>query len=222
VIRIRHVTLPAGLSVIVRRNGDAGLQVFVSDSLTPDRQRAAVRLALRSMRRPGWRAGLLGVPVGLLSACWRISTPIRRVLRAHAIASCAAAALVAAGAAALIVALPQHHGPSTAALQPGHGQVHASAPGAAPSAAKPGARHSARPAPVSTVVAGRSAGTSPGPAIATPAPSATRPASQPPVPNPSTPAATPQPGTPTPTPVASQPSSGGLTCLVVLGIWVCL
>jgi len=69
VIRIRRLTLPAGLSAIVRRGADNNLDVLVSASLEPERARAAVRLALRAFR-PGRRpaAGLLPLPLVLLAA----------------------------------------------------------------------------------------------------------------------------------------------------------
>ena len=80
--RLRHIPLPAGLIVVVRKDSDGGLEVFVSDSLTADRQRSAVRLALRSIRRTGWRAGLLPLPVGLLLGAFRQSImPITRAVR---------------------------------------------------------------------------------------------------------------------------------------------
>jgi hypothetical protein len=228
--RLRHLALPAGLIAVVRKDSDGELQVFVSDALTPDRQRAAVRLALRSIRQPGWRAGLLPLPVGLLlGTFWRGIMPITRAVRSHAIASSAAAFLVAAGAAALILGLPQHHGPTMAGQGPGRGQVHAPAVGRTHIAGKPGPGHSPGPAPGATAVARRSAGTPPGPITATPAPQSPAPsASQPASAKPSKSAAQPPSGTPSPTqtaassPTPSPPPSGRVTCLVLLGIWVCL
>ena len=70
-IRVRHLPLPAGLSALVRRGADGDPEIFVSDALEPDGQRAAVRLALRSSRQAGWRAGLLPVPLVLLLATCR-------------------------------------------------------------------------------------------------------------------------------------------------------
>jgi hypothetical protein len=232
VIRIRHLTLPAGLIAVVRKDSDGGLQVFVSDALAADRQRAAVRLALRSTYRPGRRAGLLPVAVGLLLGTFRRSVmPVTRAVRSHAIASSAGALLLAAGAAAFIMGLPQHHGPALAGQGPGHGQVHAPAVGQTHVARKPGRSHNPGPGPGATAVARRSAGTPPGTVTATPAPRPAAPsASQPAPAKPSKSAAPPPSGTPSPTqtaasspsPSPSPPSSGRVTCLVLLGVWVCL
>jgi hypothetical protein len=230
VIRVRHLTLPAGLSAVVRKDGDGGLQVFVSDALAADRQRAAVRLALRSIYRPGRRAALLPVPLGLLLATFRRSImPITRAVRSHAIASSAAAFVLAAGAAALIAGLPQHHGPAVAGHRPGHGQVQTPVVGQTHIAGRQSTGHSPGPAPGATAVAHRSAGTPPGSVTATPAPrSAVPSASQPTTVKPSKSAAPPPSGTPSPTQTAASPPapapspSGRGTCLVVLGVWVCL
>src|SRR5215469_12134200 len=199
-IRVRHITLPAGLIAVVRKDSDGGLQVFVSDTLPADRQRAAVRLALRSIYRPGRRAGLLPVPVGLLlGISWRSIMPITRAVRSHVIASSAAAFLAAAGAAALIVGLPQHHGPTMAGQGPGRGQVHGPAVGRTHVASKPGPSRSPLPTPGATDVAGRSAATPPAPITAPAAQSAVPSASQPAPAQPSTsPAPTPS-ATPSPT-----------------------
>ena len=226
-IRVRHLTLPAGLSAVVRRDTDGGIQVFVSDALAADQQRAAVRLALRSISRPVWRAGLLPIPVGLLLGTFRRGImPITRAVRTHAIASSAAAFFVAAGAAALIVGLPQHHGPAVAGHAPHGSQWHAPAASRTRSAGKPGPSHSTMPAPRATAIAARSTGTPRGTITASPAPRSPAPsASQPPTTEPSKSAA-PQPsGTPSPTQPAPSPSpqpSGGGTCVVILGIWICL
>jgi len=229
VIRIRHLTLPAGLSAVVLRDGKGGIQVFVSDALAPDKQRAAVRLALRSIDRRGWRAGLLPIPVGLLLGTFRRSIlPITRAVRTHAIASSAAALLLAAGAAALIVGLPQHHGPAVAEHAPHRSQLHAPAAGRTHSAGKRSPGHSKLPAPRTTAVAARSTGTPPGAATPSPAPRSAAPsASQSATPAPSNsaapqPSATPSPTQPAPPPSPSPPPSGGGTCVVILGIWICL
>ena len=226
VIRVRHVTLPAGLSAFVRKDSHGGLEVFVSDALTADRQRTAVRLALRSIRGQGRRAGLFPVPVGLLlGAVWRSMRPITRALRSHAIVSSAAAFVAVAGAAALIAGLPQHHRPATAGPRLGRDQVHVAAPGRTHTAGKAGPGRRGRRTPGAP---GGSAGAVPGPITATPAaPSAAPSASKPAAPMPSTSAAAPQQSTPSPTPTAapspspSPASPGGVTCLVVLGVWVC-
>ncbi|HUC22634.1 MAG TPA: hypothetical protein VMA73_08000 [Streptosporangiaceae bacterium] len=227
-IRVRHLPLPAGLIVVVRRDSDGGLQVVVSDALAADRQRSAVRLALRSMGRTRWRAVLLPLPAGLLlDAVRRSIMPITRAVRAHAIASSAAALVLAAGAAALIVGLPQHRGPTMAGQNPGRSQVHAPAAGRTPIARRPG-HHPVRP-PGAIAVARPSASTPRGPVTATSAPQSAAPSASQPAPgNPSKsavplPSATPSPTqTAAPSPSPSPPPSGRGACLVILGIWVCL
>jgi hypothetical protein len=226
-IRLRHLPLPDGLIVVVRKDTDGRLQVFVSDALAADRQRAAVRLALRSIRRTGWRAGLLPLPVGLLLGAFRRSiVPVTRVVRSHAIASSATALVLAAGAAALIIGLPQHHGPTIAGQRPGRSQVHAPAAGQTHIARGPGSGHNPEPTPRTVVVARPSASTPGGPVIATPAPRSAAPSgSQPASAQPSKSAVPPPSGTPSPTHTAEpspSPSPSGRACLVILGIWVCL
>jgi hypothetical protein len=229
VIRIRHLTLPAGLSAVVLRDSKGGVQVFVSDTLDADQQRAAVRLALRSIYRPAWRAGLLPIPVGLLLGNFRrIVVWTARAVRTHAVASSAAAFLLAAGAAALIVGLPQHHGPVVAGHAPHRSQLQVPAAGRTHSAGKHRAGHSTLPAPRATAVAARSTGTPPGRITPTPAPRSASPsASQSATPEPSKsaaplPSGTPSPTQPAPSPSPSPPPSGGGTCVVILGIWICL
>jgi hypothetical protein len=218
-IRIRHLALPPGLSALLRQTSDGDLEILLSDALDPRGQRAALRVALQSSRRAGWRAGLLPIPVMLLLAAGRSGIrAASRALRVHAVASAAAAGVVAASAAALIVALPHHHAPLSASRLPSAGRVHAPAPSRTTNTSPHRAR-SPRP--------GLSAPSHPRHA-ATPAsiPSAV-------VPSPvqksatATPSASPAPGitssSPTATPTTSQPpSNGGQPCLVLLGIWVCL
>ena len=216
-IRIRHLTLPAGLSALVRRGPGSELEIFVSDALDPASQRAAVRVALRSSRQAGWRAGL-PLPLALLPAvrnAWLRA--VGKGLRTHAVASTAAASVAVAAAAALIVALPHPHAPSSAGKLPGAGRIHA-APGRTASTPPRGSRSSRHvpralrlppqqtspaPAPSSAASPGRTS-TAAGPsASSTPMSSATT----------SSPASAPAP---------SQPATGGETCLMLLGIWVCL
>ena len=100
-IRVRHLTLPSGLSAFVRRGANGDVEVFVSDRLEPERARAAVRMALRTFRPASQRAGLLPVPVALALAGSR--TWLRAVLRtlhAHLAASTAAAASLAVATSA--------------------------------------------------------------------------------------------------------------------------
>ncbi len=74
-IRLSHVRLPPGLSVLASRGPGDDLTVYVSDQLAPERQRAAVREALRAFRRAGWRSGAL-LPLPLLAlAALRRSRP---------------------------------------------------------------------------------------------------------------------------------------------------
>ena len=229
-IRLRHLPLPDGLIVVVRKDPEGGLQVVVSDALAADRQRSAVRLALRSIRRTGWRAGLLPLPVGLLLGAFRRSiTPVTRAMRSHAVASSAAALVLAAGAAALIAGLPQHHGPAMAGQRPGRSQVHAPAAGRTHIARGRGSGHNPAPPPGAIAVARPSASTPGGPVTATPVPQSAAPSGSRPAP--ARPSKSPGPlpsGTPSPTPSAapspspSPPPSGRAACLVILGIWVCL
>jgi hypothetical protein len=229
-IRLRHLPLPSGLIVVVRKDTDGGLQVFVSDALAADRQRSAVRLALRSIRRTGWRAGLVPLPVGILLAAFRRSIlPVTRAVRSHAIASSAAALVLAAGAAALIVGLPHHHEPAMAGQQPGRSQVHAPATGRTHVARDRGTGHNPVPTPGAIALAHPSASAPAGPVTTPGAPQSAAPsASQPAPAKPSKPAVPPPSGTPSPTqtaapsPSPSPAPSGHAACLVVLGIWVCL
>jgi len=226
-IRLRHLPLPDGLIVVVRKDTDGKLQVFVSDTLAADRQRSAVRLALRSIRGTGWRAGLLPLPVGLLLGAFRRSImPLTRALRSHAIASSAAALVLAAGAAALIVGLPQHHRPAVAGQRPGRSQVHAPAAGQTHISRGRGPGHNPAPPPRTIVVARPSATTPGGPVTATPAPQSAAPSGSQPAPRPSKSAVPLPSGTPSPTrsaaPSPSPSPSGPAACLVILGIWVCL
>jgi DNA-directed RNA polymerase specialized sigma24 family protein len=91
VIRVSHVILPAGLSALARRGADGELSVYVSDTLDPDRQRAAVRAA----RREGWRT-FLPVPSAVLLLAPGVSWLRRaaRALRAHPVAWGTAPAVV--------------------------------------------------------------------------------------------------------------------------------
>ncbi len=222
-IRIRRLTLPTGLSALVRRAPEGDLEIFVSDALEPGDQRAAVRVALRSSRQAGWRAGLLPVPLVLVLAATRSGLrAAARALRVHGLASTAAASVAVASAAALIVALPHHHAPSSAGKLPHAGRVYAPEPGRTASLS-PGASRSPR---ARSAQAGRlplrqvspaaipSAAASPGRTPATAGPTAS------PVPTPSGMESSPPASTPAPTP--SQPAAGGSTCLVILGLWVCL
>ena len=119
-IRVSHVSLPAGLNALARRGPADELTVYVSDALPPDRQRAAVRIALRASRRAGWRALLPAPSVALLLASGM--TWLRRAasaLRAHSVAwGTASAVLAAASTAVYFAAAPHQHGSVGLALPP--------------------------------------------------------------------------------------------------------
>jgi hypothetical protein len=225
-IRIRHLTLPPGLSALLRRTADGGLEIFISDALDPHAQRAALRVALRSSRQAGWRAGLLPLPLVLLLAASRsVMRAASRAVRVHAVASATVTSVVVASAAALIVALPHHHAPLSAGGPPSTGQVHALAPGGPTTS--PHGSLSPRPAqntprartfpPQTTAPASSPSAVAPSPAQK----SATAMPSTSPAPTPSGIASSPPAATATPSP-SQPPPDRGQPCLVLLGIWVCL
>lgn len=222
-IRIRHLMLPPGLSALVRRTPAGDLEILVSDALDPLGQRAAVRVALRSSRQAGWRAGVLPIPLLLLLGASRSGLrAASRVLRVHAVASAAAASVAVASAVTLIVALPHHHAPLSASEPPSAGRVQA--PGRTTNNSPP---NSGSPHPAPTAAALRlprqTASPAAIPSALTPTPgqnSATAAPSSTPAPAPSS--STPSSPAATASPAPSQPPSGGQTCLVLLGLWVCL
>jgi hypothetical protein len=217
-IRVSHVTLPPGLSAFALRGPDDELSVYVSDVLAPDRQRAAVRIALRASRREGWRTVLPVPSVALLIALGmnRLRSAAR-MLRVHSVAWGTASVVAAAAAVAVyFVAGPHGHGPLSSArppvpatsYRPGPSQPASSPPPTAhprstrhgrsqPVAGAPTAAPQAAPAPLSTVAV-----------LPTPASS----------PPPSAPA-TSAPPAPAPSP---SPSPGKDHCITLLGIRVCL
>jgi hypothetical protein len=218
-ISIRHVTLPEGLSAFAQRGPDEELNVYVSDTLSADRQRAAVRAALRATRRQGWRTALPAPSVGLLLALgvgWLRRSA--RVLQAHTVAWVTAVAVAAAAGAALYLALVPHpHGPGpVSAGQPAAPGVSQSPVPSQP-APHPSRTHHVHPhRPTSTPTA-----------VPQVAPMSTMPvrpvptsSPPPPVPAPSgVPAPVPTPS-PTPSPPPT-PHKGG-HCVGLLGIRVCL
>ena len=153
-IRVSHVSLQAGLNALARRGPADELTVYVSDALPPDRQRAAVRIALRASRRAGWRALLPAPSVALLLASGM--TWLRRAasaLRAHSVAwGTASAVLAAASTAVYFAAAPHQHG--SVGLAPPPAPAVSRSPAAIPS--QPG-HTSPRPA-VGEDVGGRAAG----------------------------------------------------------------
>ena len=162
VIRVSHVTLPAGLNALARRGPDDELTVFVSDALNSDRQRAAVRMALRASRRAQWRASLPAPSVALLLAFGM--TWLRRAflaLRAHSVAWGTASAVFAlASATVYFAAAPHQHGPVGSAPPPAPAASRAPSaipsqpvthPRARPSAKAPAAAPPGVPKPLATV-----------------------------------------------------------------------
>jgi hypothetical protein len=233
VIRINHVTLPEGLSCFARRNPDGDFDVFVSRTLSADRQRAAVRLALTASRRAGWRA-LLPVPAaGLLAGFRGWLGRIGKVLRLHPLASAASAAVVVAGVVVVAAVLPHPHGRVSAGeLRPPATGAPAPAPGSgrsstgAPSTGSPRSRsrgQASQPQPTP----GTSEQKSPAPGHSTePAPthgSAPAPSESPqPTESQSSSPVTTQP-TPSPQPSPTPTSKGsGKDCIRLLGLTVCL
>ncbi len=220
-IRVRHLPLPTGLNAFVRKGADGDMEVFVSDGLDPGRARAAVRLALRSFGPAGRTAGLLPIPVALLLAGGRSwLRALLHAVRTHLIASAATAASVAvATSAVVVVALPQQHHPATASRgpAPSHVQAQAPRPGTTTAGPQPVSGGSAGPAP-----SARSSGQAPaGNHSTAPAPHpTTAAASTAPAPQPSGSSA-PAPS-PSPTSTSSGGGSGGGTCVVLLGLTVCL
>jgi hypothetical protein len=219
VIRLRRLSLPRGLNAVLRRGPHGELDVVVSQSLSPARQRAAVRVALRASRQAGWSAGILPLPVvALLVAAWAaLLHALRSVVRAHAVATAAATAagVTVATGAVVIIALPHHHAPARAGRTV-PGQVHPPPPGQSASSS------SARPAPrthpaVSLQPPGRRTSTRlPAGAGGQPSIQPTSAPSPSPATGPSSPAPTP---VPSPSPTASTDGGG---CIVLLGVWVCL
>lgn len=211
VIRVSHVTLPAGLSALARRGPAGELTVYVSDTLPPDRQRAAVRTALRASRRAGWHALMPAPSVALLAFGMTWLRRAAAAVRAHSVAwGTASAVLAAASTAVYFAGAPAHqHGPAGSAPPPAPAVSRSPAaipgqPGTHPRA-QPSARTSAaapqgEPGPLATVAV-RSA----------PAPVPTGSSSPAPLPSVS------------PSPVPSPaPTVSGRHCIKVLGIRTCL
>ncbi len=234
-IRVEHRSLPAGLSAVARQGERGDLTIVVSQSLDPDRQRAAVRAALRAARRNDWRLGLLPLPALIFMSATRSAlTKLGHFLRAHTVATAFAGAATAAVVAAtvVIVGMPAPHAPS-AALSPGApgyqqspGASQPTTTGRAHARARPGAptpAHAGATAP--GVVAEVSPGTSPQPTPSgLPSPSASTsspPGAPTPAPGPSHSTSPSQPS-PTPSPSPTGGSGGGGTCLRILGIVICL
>lgn len=204
-IRLRHETLPAGLSAIVRRRADGELDVIVSTALSAGRQRAAVRAGLRTMQPARRRVAPLPVPALItlaLGGTWLRA--IGRLLRLRPAATMAVAATSVAAAVAIVVA-PHLHGPAVARRNPAGATV-APPPGSAagPARATPSPPTAARPLPSAMPVAAHSSTAATAPPVT-------------PQPYPATSSAPQQtPGAPTP---SGKP--GGI-CLEVLGLRICV
>jgi hypothetical protein len=227
-IRVDHLSLPAGLRAIAQRAGRGELYIVVSDALDPAAQRAAVRTAVRAARRHAWEFGFLPLPAA--AAVPALGTGVRhlfRVLRAHLGISTLTGTIAAgaATAAIFVMAVPQPsgHPGANAPRPPGYSQSAGTGSPGAHSGSQPGApgpRQSSGTAPrVVTVVTPRTTVPHPG-AAPQPASTSAAPAqSQPPATSSS---AQPQPTTTTSS--SSPPSSGGggKTCVYLLGVLVCL
>jgi hypothetical protein len=216
-IRVSHVTLPPGLSAFALRGPDDELSVYVSDTLAPDRQRAAVRTALRASRREGWRTVLPVPSVALLMALGmsRLRSAAR-VLRVHSVAWGTASVVAAATAVAVyFVAGPHGHGPLSSARPPVPATSYRpgpSQPASAPPAAHPRSPRRGGSQPVASApTAGPQAAPAPLSMVAVrPTPASSPPSSAP---------ATSAPPTPAPSP---SPSHRKDHCVILLGIRVCL
>lgn len=224
-IRLRHETLPAGLSAVLRRTPDGGLDIVVSSALSASRQRAAVRMALRAAGPADRRAALLPAPALVMLALARAW--LRPLVRGHGLqlAGTAVALTAAAAAAVVVVAGPHRQVPAVAGRPPagrvqerrpaGRNWAATPRPGAAQPSRRPEPHPSGQPLPPVVPVAAR-----PASSASTQHPSAVPPSAA----AASSPAATPGPPVPqpSPSPSAGSPGSGGGACLDLLGIWICL
>lgn len=240
-ITVRHVRLPAGLSALALPGHDGNMTVFLSDTIAPDQQRAAVRAALGASRRAGWRGALL--PVGAAALAFRSRSLLGGFVTAcrnHAVLTAAAAGTAATVAVAttVIALVPHHSQPVTSAGSASPGRTHVAVPGGQNSPAhRPGAKHP-NPARHSRRAGHQAA--APAPGSPKPTASATLPGPTP-TPRPSpTPTSRPTPtpshsahptATPSPTPTStgggggggggSGGGSGGGLCVWLLGVKVC-
>jgi hypothetical protein len=232
-IRIEHVTLPAGLDAVAHRTAPGELYIVVSDLLEPGQQRAAVRAAIRAARRHAWEFGFLPLPLPL-AAGLALPAAVRHVsaaLRAHGvlagITGTVAAAAAAVTAVMVVTSTPAVHPQHSAIARPAPAYSQPGGPGS-PAPARSGPGSSAPGQPPGTKQRAITIATPRSVPHPTPQPSSTTsstspPAHQPP-PTTTSPVTSPQPA-PTPTSTSSSPppsSGGGQTCLVLLGVVVCL
>ncbi len=239
----RLQSLPAGLSALAVRRGVGDPALSVSDAIDPERQRAAVQAALHAARRADRRDGVPLRPARLDTVLARLGAFVQPS-RIRAAVAMAAVVLVAASVA-IAVSLGRQHQEQSAGLsvpglaagsaqnqaagQSGRGAAPAvttggtgPASGAAGASGSPTARGRAKPTSHLSASPTGSRGPSPSPsAPGSPTPSP----SQPPGPTPTTPAPSSEPPPsqsppPSPTPSASPTGSG--SCVVILGIQVCV
>jgi hypothetical protein len=225
---VRYQALPAGLSALAVRQETGELAVSVSDAIEPERQRAAVKAALSASRRAARKPGF--ALIGELAQASRFRA-----------AAAVAVVILLVASVAIAVALGRHHqgqavGLSGPGLAAGPAQNHSSGrsrPGTTPLAAggsgRTGGTSAASGSPTKT---GRGKPTS----RPSPSPSASRVPSPSPSPSPSAssssspspPSGTTSPGpTPSSDPPSSSPSatpspSSSGSCVVILGITVCV
>jgi hypothetical protein len=216
VISVRHTTLPEGLSALALRDHGGNLTLFVSDAITPDRQRAAVRAALGASRRAGWRAVLIPLPIAALLIHVRAwFSAFIKACQAHA-AVTAATVLAVVAVAVVVAVVPHRAAPPVSAANTPAASSQSAGPGS--SASQQGSaghsRHrnrvprSTEPRTTASTGGSSASGRAPSPA---PSPTVTPTAR----PTPTTSAAS----TPSPSP---KPSSGGGPCIWLLGIRVCV
>jgi cobalamin biosynthesis Mg chelatase CobN len=223
VIRILYADLPEGLGGTATE--DAGtLEVTLSSGLAPWEQQATLATVLGAARRAGWlpsRSRALLVAAFAVTSTWSAA---RQFIRAHErlVAVAAATAVALAGAViAAVVVLPQAppappSGPAVAAPLPSRENHHPRRAGSRTRVgAVPGVRQTTLPAAAGQQAAGVS---SPAPQpvrSASPRPSHRRSAS----PSPS--AQSSAAGSPQPS-LSPSPSASDGSCLIILGVRVCL
>src|ERR1700761_3544174 len=227
----RLQALPAGLSALAIHHGAGEPALWVSDSIEPQRQRAAVQVALGASqdadggsRRRARRDAVLA-RFGALGQPGRIRAAVALTALVLVAASVAIAVPLGRPQQERFAARPAQNqagrqsGAGPAAATGGNGPVggvsggpgttsHPGTPGASASPTPRGRGHStSRPSPDPT-----------GSRAPSPSPSASGPPTSPASPTPTSPVSSSQPS-PSPVPSAS-PSSGN--CVVILGIQVCV
>jgi hypothetical protein len=239
VTKILHRALPAGLMAVARRGDDGDFAMVVSDALDPDQQRDAVRTALRAARGQRWAPALVPVPVAAsVSAARSLGGRIAQLARAHAgLVTGAVAAIAGLIAVVQFVSFglqpastaggPAAHAyrppsvsqsvPTGTRPTPGGSRSQAGTRPGSSGSSPPAARVISAPNPSSSTGRGPAPGATPS-ASAPSGSSSTQPAQPQPS---SAPTATPGP-TPTPTSSPGGGNGGGGSCVVVLGIRLCV